>query len=101
MLRRIEADEGPRALGLSVGAARSEPIAAVVEAEHETALLPHDHPRWVKDTVGISQRAREMVAKLRPIALGVLSFWDHRVRCIVVAERRLAVDASGCYRVDA
>jgi hypothetical protein len=100
MLRRIEADEPPQTLGLNVGAAHYEPITAVAEAEHETALLPHDHPRWVKDAVAVSQRAREVVARLRPIALSALSFWDHRFRCIVVAERRLAVDASGCYRVD-
>lgn len=100
MLRRIEGDEPPRSLALNIAAARSEAVTAVAEAEHETALLPRDHPRWVKDAIAVSQRAREIVAKLRPIALGVLSFWDHRIRCIVVADRRIAVDASGCYRVD-
>jgi hypothetical protein len=101
VLRRIELDEPPRTLALDVTAARSQEVTAVAEAEHETALLPHDHPRWVKDAIAVSQRAREIVEKLRPAALSVLSFWDHRVRCIVVAERRIAIDASGCYRADA
>jgi hypothetical protein len=101
MLRRIEPEEPAIAIPLHVAAARSEAVAAVEEAEHETALLPHDHPRWVRDAIAVSQRAREIVAKLRPVALHVLSFWDHRVRCIVVADRRIAVDASGCYRADA
>jgi hypothetical protein len=101
MLRRIELEERT-ALALEVGASRSEAIvAAVPEAELETALLPQDHPRWVKDAIAVSQRAREIFAKLRPVALQVLCFWDHRIRSIVVADRRVAVDASGCYRADA
>lgn len=101
MLRRIEAEE-PTALPLQVGAGRSEAIVpSVPEAELETALLPYDHPRWVKDAAAVSQRAREIIAKLRPAALHVLSFWDHRIRSIVVGGRRVAIDASGCYRADA
>jgi len=101
MLRRIELEERT-ALPLEVGAGRSEAIvAAVPEAELETGLLPHDHPRWVKDAVAVSARAREIFAKLRPVAIRVLCFWDHRIRSIVVGDRRVAVDASGCYRADA
>lgn len=100
MLRRIELDE-PNALPLQIGASRSEAVVPVVaEAELETTLLPHDQPRWVKDAVAVSQRAREIIARLRPAAVHVLSFWDHRIRAIVVGERRVAVDASGCYRAD-
>lgn len=101
MLRRIELDEPNAAVPLQVGASRSEGVVPVVaEAELETALLPNDQPRWVKDAVAVSQRARELIAKLRPAAVRVLSFWDHRIRVIVVGERRVAVDASGCYRVE-
>ena len=100
MLRRVELDE-PNALPLQVGASRSEAVVPVVaEAELETSLLPNDQPRWVKDAVAVSQRAREIIAKLRPAAVHVLSFWDHRIRAIVVGERRVAVDASGCYRIE-
>jgi hypothetical protein len=101
MLRRIELDETSGALPLQIGANRSESVVPVVaETELETALLPHEQPRWVKDAVAVSQRARELIAKLRPAAVHVLSFWDHRIRAIVVGERRVGVDASGCYRAD-
>jgi hypothetical protein len=102
MLRRIELEESAAALPSQLNPARSEAVVpAVPEAELESTLLPHDHPRWVKDAIAVSQRARELLAKLRPAAMQVLGFWDHRVRSIVVAGRRVAIDASGCYRADA
>ena len=102
MLRRIELEESAAALPSHLSLGRSEAIVpAVPEAELETALLPHDHPRWVKDAIAVSQRARELLAKLRPATMRVLCFWDHRVRSIVVCGRRVAIDASGCYRADA
>jgi hypothetical protein len=101
MLRHVELEEPSAALPLPVGASRSEAVVPVVaEAELETALLPQDQPRWVKDAVAVSQRARDLIAKLRPAAVHVLSFWDHRIRAIVVGGCRVAVDASGCYRMD-
>ncbi len=101
MLRRIELEETGASIPLQVGASRSEAVVpAVTEAELETALLPHDQPRWVKDAVAVSQRARELIAKLQPAAVHVLCFWDHRIRTIAVGERRVQVDASGCYRAD-
>lgn len=102
MLRRLDLEEANAALPLQIGASRSEGIVPIVpEAELETALLPQDRPRWVRDAVAVSQRARELIAKLRPVAVRVLSFWDHRIRAIVVGGRRVAVDASGCYRAEA
>ncbi|MFY9718915.1 MAG: hypothetical protein WAK16_04660 [Candidatus Cybelea sp.] len=99
-MRRIEFEEPQSALAAGLETGRSEAIVpAVAEAELETALLPHDHPRWVRDAVAVSQRARDLIAKLRPVVIAVLSFWDHRIRSIVVANRRVQVDASGCYRV--
>jgi hypothetical protein len=100
VFRRIEFDETPATLSAGLEAARSEAVVPpVAQNELETALLPQDHPRWVKDAVAVSQRARELIAKLRPIVLHVLSFWDHRVRSIMVGNRCVAVDPSGCYRV--
>ncbi|MBV9333496.1 MAG: hypothetical protein JO146_05780 [Candidatus Eremiobacteraeota bacterium] len=72
----------------------------VPDGELETPLSPHDRPRWVRDAVAVSQRARELIARLRPVAVRVLSFWDHRIRAIVVGECCVRVDASGCYRID-
>lgn len=100
MLRRIELDDTPATASAALEAARSQTaVPAVAEAELETALLPHDHPRWVKDAVAVSQRARDLVAKLRPIAIRVFNYWDHRIRSIVVGNRRVHVDPSGCYRL--
>jgi hypothetical protein len=99
LLRRVEFDESRPALSTGVEANRPEAVAAVAEAELETALLPHDHPRWVKDAVAVSQRAREIIAKLRPVIVKVLAFWDHRFHSIMVGDRRVQVDPSGCYRV--
>jgi len=99
VLRRIELDETPAALSARLEAGRSEAIVpAVAEAELETALLPQDHPRWVKDAVAVSQRGRELIAKLRPVIVHVLSFWYLQVRSIIVGNRCVQVDPSGCYR---
>lgn len=101
MLRRVEPDENVTVAALHVGASASESVVPVVaEAELETALLPHDHPRWVKDAVAVSQRARDLIARLRPVALRVLCYWDHRLRSIVVGGTCVTVDPSGCYRIN-
>ena len=101
MLRRIDLENGPRSLVGVREAAQSEPIVPVVaQMEHETPLLPQDHPPWVKDALSVSQRAKEIVARLRPIALRILTFWDHRVRSMSIAGRRINIDPSGSYRAD-
>lgn len=102
MLRRIEIEERAAAARTSPA---GEPIEAVLpapaEAEVETARLPPDHPRWVRDAVAASARARELVGKLKPVVVAVMSLWDHRLRSIIVGGRRLRVDPSGSYRADA
>ena len=101
MLRRVELDDSNTALPVQIGAAASEAVAPVLaDGELETPLSPHDRPRWVRDAIAVSQRAREVIARLRPVAVRVLSFWDHRMRRIVVGECCVRVDASGCYRID-
>jgi hypothetical protein len=99
LLRRVEAEEyAPRE---RVSGAHVEPVvAAVTEADGELPALPRDHPRWVKDAVAVSQRAREIVAKLRPIVIRVLGFWDHRIRSTFVTGRCVRVEPSGCYRIE-
>ena len=62
--------------------------------------LPSDHPAWSKDVVSLSQRFRAILAQCKPLAVRVLTFWDHHVRTIVVAGKRLMVDASGSYRME-
>jgi hypothetical protein len=73
---------------------------AVPDDELETPPLPREHPKWVKDALAVSSRARQIIARLRPVAVRILTFWDHHVRGVAVAGRRLTVDISGSYRVD-
>ena len=99
MLRRFEADDA--AARVAAETVQLQPaILPAGEAEHQSSLLPHDHPRWVRDAVAVSRAARELIAKLKPIALHVMSIWDHRFRCIAVAGQRVSVDPSGSYRID-
>lgn len=62
--------------------------------------LPNDHPAWMRDTVSLSQRARALLAHVKPAVVRVIAAWEHRVRSIVVGGRRLCVDPSGCYRIE-
>ncbi|MDQ2908216.1 MAG: hypothetical protein M3R44_02575 [Candidatus Eremiobacteraeota bacterium] len=62
--------------------------------------LPGDHPAWMKDTLSLSQRARALLARVRPIAIKVVTCWDHTIRSIVCSGRRMSIDASGSYRID-
>ena len=102
MLRRVEGDERRGAsLGELLGLRQAEPVvAAIPEAEMETALLPRDHPQWVKDALSVSQRAREAIARLKPVVIRILTFWDHRFRSSVVGGARVSIDPSGSYRVE-
>ncbi len=70
------------------------------EEEFEAERLPREHPRWVKDALAVSQRARALASRARPIAIRVLSFWDHGLRGLRIGLRDLTVDSSGSYRLD-
>lgn len=72
----------------------------ISEDELETPPLPREHPKWVRDAVAVSQRARALILRLRPIIVRVLTFWDHSVRSVLVGGRRLDIDASGSYRLE-
>lgn len=102
MLRRVETDE-PRQPSIleALGLGQAQPVVpAVPEAEMETALLPHDHPKWVRDALSASNRAKELIARLKPIAIRVFSFWDHRIRSAFVGGSRVSIDPSGSYRAE-
>jgi len=100
LLRRVDAEDFARPPEAPAAAPAEPVVAAVAEADGELASLPHDHPRWVKDAVALSQRAREALARLRPVVIRVLTFWDHRVRSAFVAGRRVRIDPSGSYRTE-
>ena len=78
------------------------PIATSSLAEDGAELpttLPRDHPAWARDVLAVSARVRAILSELRPVAVRVLTFWDHVVRCVRIGGRSVEVDPSGCYRV--
>jgi hypothetical protein len=102
MLRRVDGEDGrthaaqPHATAI----ATEQAIAPVGESEAENSLLPRDHPKWARDAVTLSQRAREVIARLRPVLVKILTFWDHRVRSAFVGGSRVSIDPSGSYRIE-
>jgi hypothetical protein len=102
MLRRLDGDESrPHAVQPHAAAiAQEAAVPAIGESEAETSLLPRDHPKWARDAVTVSLRARELIARLRPVAIKMLSFWDHRVRRAFIDGHRVCVDPSGSYRIE-
>ena len=101
MLQRIDAEERNATLSSALGLGRTEPVVpAIGEADFDAPNLPHDHPQWVKDALSVSQRAREVIARLQPVVLRILTFWDHRVRSMSLGRERLSIDASGSYRLE-
>lgn len=100
MARRISL-ELERAESSALQGRAADPLAAVApEDRTDVPALPRDLPPWARDAVAMSQRARDVATRLRPVVVRVLTFWDHRVRGAVIAGRRMHVDASGSYRVN-
>jgi hypothetical protein len=100
MARRINLElaraEKPALQGLA-----ADPLAAVAADERaDVPALPRDLPAWARDAVAISARARDLVARLKPVVIRVLTFWDHRARTAVIGGRRMSIDPSGSYRVN-
>ena len=84
---------------LEVAASAIAPHLVAPRDAEMPATLPRDHPAWQRDVLAVSSRVRAILAQLRPIAVRVLTFWDHAVRSTSVRGRRLEVDPSGCYRL--
>lgn len=102
MLRRLDGEEGraPATHAQPEAIATEQMVAAVGESEAENSLLPRDHPKWARDAVTLSQRAREIILLLRPVVVKILTFWDHRVRSAWIGGSRVCIDPSGSYRVE-
>lgn len=97
-MARVDPDTNPAVYIPVTGARTILPL--VPDDELETPPLPREHPRWVKDAAAISQRARQLLARLKPVVVRVLTFWDHHVRSTTIAGRELSIDVSGSYRLD-
>jgi hypothetical protein len=83
---------------------RPEAAAGVTIAIDESAIesaLPADHPAWTRDRLSLSSQARALLARIKPAVVTVLAFFDHRLRSVFVGGRKLSIDASGSYRLDA
>lgn len=103
MLRRVEGDAARDAAASLRSTEASEAraiVAAVEDVDLDTSLLPRDHPQWVKDALSVSSRARDLLARLKPVVIKILTFWDHRVRSALVGDSRVSIDPSGSYRVE-
>jgi hypothetical protein len=97
MLRRVDADEQPpRAAPARTPSEHLVPT--IADADFDATLLPRDHPKWAKDALTLSQRARDAIACLHPIVLRVLTFWDHRLRSALISGAQVTIDPSGSYR---
>lgn len=76
------------------------PALGLPDTEPDADLaLPSDHPRWQRDVLSISTRARAVLANVAPVVIRVLTYWDHRLREIAFGTRRLGIDPAGCYRL--
>lgn len=74
--------------------------AEVIDGGREpSSTLPRDHPAWQRDVLSVSARAREALARLGPVFVRVLTFWDHLRRGVIIGGRTLEVDPSGSYRL--
>jgi hypothetical protein len=102
MLRRVDGEEGRTHAQQThaSGVAAEQTIAPVGESDGENTFLPRDHPKWARDAVTLSQRAREVIARLRPVVVKILTFWDHRIRSAFVGGSRVSIDPSGSYRIE-
>ena len=102
MSARVDAE--PAALATppdaALAAVAALPVAIDTDDRWGGHALPGDHPAWLKDTLSISQRARALLAHVKPVVVRVVASWEHRVRSIFVGAQRLSIDASGSYRLD-
>ena len=98
-MRRVDTESNSNAVVYTpVSASRVAPL--IPDDEIETPPLPREHPQWVKDAIAVSQRARQIIARLKPVVVRILTFWDHHVRGVAIGQRHFSVDLSGSYRLD-
>jgi hypothetical protein len=62
--------------------------------------LPREHPRWSRDRFTVSAATKALIDRLRPLALRVFGFWDHRVHNIALDDAVIGVDICGSYRCE-
>jgi hypothetical protein len=99
---RVDPDAGlgaPPALAPNEAALGTQAIAFDPDDRSSGPALPNDHPRWMRDTLSISQRARALLVSIKPVVVRVIAYWEHRVKNLVIGGETLCVDGSGSYRL--
>lgn len=97
---RLEPDVTTQPFTPPVLTAAARVLPVIPDDELETPPLPREHPKWVKDAVAVSHRARTVIAGLRPVMVRVLTFWDHGVHALTLRGLRFQIDSSGSYRFE-
>jgi hypothetical protein len=102
MSARVEPELSAPATDAAPPSAVAAPLVAALDPDERFGghALPSDHPAWMRDTLSISQRARALLARIKPVVVKVATYWEHRVRSVVIGDRRISVDASGSYRLE-
>ncbi len=90
----------PVLLGAATVPEALAPLAIDPDDRYDGPALPSDHPAWMRDALSLSQRARTLIATLRPVVMHVIGVWEHRMRSVVIAGRTVKIDASGSYRME-
>ena len=62
--------------------------------------LPRDHPKWARDRFTVSQATKALIDRIKPVAIKVFGFWDHRVHRLAVESGTIEIDMSGSYRCE-
>jgi hypothetical protein len=61
-------------------------------------ILPRDHPKWLRDRFVVSSATKTLLDRLKPFAIRLLGFWDHRTHRLSVEQGTILIDDSGAYR---
>ncbi len=93
----VEATSAFEAAALALPAHAIAPVTA--DESIDLTHLPRDHPAWPTDSLSLSSRARALLAKITPVVVRVLTFWDHRVRAVAIGSARITIDPAGSYRL--
>ena len=73
--------------------------AGELDAPEEVAL-PREHPRWARDRFTVSAATKALIDRLKPLALRVFGFWDHRTHRLTLEDATIGIDACGSYRCE-
>jgi hypothetical protein len=72
-------------------------VIADIEGIGEIAL-PHGHPKWLRDRFVVSSTTKALLGRLKPFAIRLFGFWDHRTHRLSIEDGTILIDDSGAYR---